>query len=278
MKLGTLRRDPGTVAVVIGSDTAVEIPGFADVGALLADPSWRERAAGADGARWGLDDLQPTDWAPVVPAPGKIICVGWNYASHMSELGQQPPTFPTLFTKFPESLVGPYDPVVLPRVAPNHLDWEGELAFVLGERVRHVPELEAGEAIAGFAVLNDVSARDYQFRTSQWLQGKTFEATTPFGPYLVTADDFTPGGELRTDVDGELVQRARTDDLVWTPARLVSYISDILTLHPGDVIATGTPGGVGHARTPARYLADGSVLTTTIDGIGTMTNPVISED
>jgi len=277
MKLGTLRREPGTVAVLILPGTAVEIPGFTDVGALLQEPGWREIALAAKGTAWSLDDLAPTDWAPVIPAPGKIICVGWNYAGHIAELGAQPPEFPTLFTKFPEALVGPYDPIVLPLAAPDQLDWEGELAVVLGERVRHVPESEAEAAIGGYAVLNDVSARDFQFRTSQWLQGKTFEQTTPLGPYLVTADEFRPGGELRTDVDGELMQRSRTDDLVWSPARLISYISEIVTLNPGDVIATGTPGGVGHARQPPRYLADGAVLTTTIDGIGTMTNPVVAE-
>ncbi|MCX7523306.1 fumarylacetoacetate hydrolase family protein [Microbacterium sp. STN6] len=279
MRLGTLRlagsaapRD--TVAVRIDDDAAVEITGFTDIGALLRAPGWEDAARGASGPSHSLGELEPTDWAPVVPRPGKIVCVGLNYANHIREMGRELPEFPTLFAKYPEALIGPYDAIELPPEAADAVDWEGELAIVIGASARRTPAAEAAEAIAGYAVINDVTMRDFQYRTPEWFQGKTFEGTTPFGPHLVTRDEFSPGPELLTDVDGELVQHTPTDDLVFGPEALVEYISSIFTLNPGDVIASGTPGGVGHARKPPRYLRDGSVLTTTIDGIGTLTNPV----
>jgi len=282
LRLGTLRRGgsggPGTVAVRVDDDAAVEI-GPPDVGALLADPAWRGVAAAADGARHALADLPPRAWAPPVPRPGKIVCVGLNYRAHIREMGRDLPTHPTLFAKFPEALVGPYDPIVLPAHASGAVDWEGEVAVVVGAVVRRVDEAAAARAIAGYAVLNDVTMRDWQYRTPQWLQGKTFEATTPFGPWLTVADDGAPpAGELRTEVDGEVVQRTPVDDLVFGPAALVSYVSQVVTLRPGDVIATGTPGGVGHARDPRRYLAAGQVLTTTVTGLGELRNDVVAED
>jgi acylpyruvate hydrolase len=152
------------------------------------------------------------------------------------------------------------------------MDWEAELAVVIGQTVRHATAEEARAAIAGYAVLNDVTARDWQYRSAQWLQGKTFEGTTPFGPVLVTADEVTGGLDLVCEVDGEQVQAGTTADLVFDPVALVAYISTVLTLSPGDVIATGTPGGVGHARDPKRYLADGSRLVTRIQGLGECRN------
>jgi len=172
-------------------------------------------------------------------------------------------------------LIGPTDPIQLDP-ASETIDWEAELAVIVGSRVRRADEAEAAAAIAGFAVLNDVTMRDWQYRTLQWLQGKTFEATTPFGPALVTPDEL-PGGvrpalELRCTVDGEVVQTANTSDLVFDPVALIEYISRIITLNPGDVIATGTPGGVGHARKPPRYLSDGAVMITEISGLGRLEN------
>jgi acylpyruvate hydrolase len=187
-------------------------------------------------------------------------------------MGRQLPDHPTLFAKYAEALVGAYDEIALPPES-DAVDWEAELAIVIGRPVRRASsDEEASAAIAGFAVLNDVTMRDWQYRTPMWLQGKTWEASTPFGPYLVTPDEL-PGGTrpsltLTGRVDGEIVQQANTSDLVFDPVALVRYISAILTLKPGDVIASGTPGGVGHARKPARYLADGSVLTTEISHLG----------
>ncbi|GIG39232.1 fumarylacetoacetate hydrolase family protein [Cellulomonas phragmiteti] len=282
MRLGTLRLSaPGeapmtTVVVRVDDDAAVELPGVADVGALLAAADWRERAAAAGGRRHALADVEPRAWAPPVLRPSKIVCVGLNYRHHILEMGRELPAFPTLFAKYPEALIGPFDPIVLPAHAADAVDWEGEVAVVLGAPARRLDEAAAAAAIAGYAVLNDVTMRDYQYRSAQWLQGKTFEATTPFGPWLTVADG-PPTGELRTLVDGEQVQHTAVDDMVFGPAALVAYVSQILTLQPGDVIATGTPGGVGHARKPPRYLHPGHTLTTTVSGLGELRNDVVAE-
>lgn len=277
MRLATLREAQGTVAVRVDGDLAIEIPGAADVGALLVDPDWRSRAERATGRAHRRDELENSQWAPVIPRPGKIVCVGLNYRHHIREMGRELPEFPTLFAKYAEALVGPYDPIILPPDAADAVDWEAELAVVIGATARRVTEAEAGLAIAGYSVINDVTMRDFQYRTPEWFQGKTFEATAPFGPELVTADQYDLGSQLTCRVDGEVVQRTTTDDLVFGPAALVSYISSIFTLSPGDVIATGTPGGVGHARKPARYLLPGSLLETEISGIGVLRNTVTSE-
>ncbi|QOT18582.1 fumarylacetoacetate hydrolase family protein [Paenarthrobacter sp. YJN-5] len=276
MRLLTLRTEAttgkGTVAVRQDGDTLTEIPGFADVGALLATPNWEETAKAANGATHALDGA---DLAAVVPAPGKIICVGHNYRNHIKEMGREVPEHPTLFAKYQESLIGPNDDLALPQESDT-VDWESELAVIIGKKGRRISEADAANHIAGYAVLNDVSMRDYQFRTIQWLQGKTWENSTPFGPALVTKDEFT-GGLMTTAVDGEIQQQTPTQDVVFTPEFLVSYISTIITLNPGDVIATGTPGGVGHAQEPKRYLQEGELLTTTIEGLGQLNNRVVKE-
>ncbi|RPF21881.1 fumarylacetoacetate hydrolase family protein [Myceligenerans xiligouense] len=277
MRLATLRQGTTTVAVRVDEHLAVEIPGHTDVGHLLQDPRWSSIARDADGPAHGLPGLDPRAWAPPVPRPAKIVCVGLNYRNHILEMGRELPEHPTLFAKFPEALIGPYDPVVLPAHAADAVDWEGEVAVVVGRTARRLTAAEAEGAIAGYAVINDVTMRDFQYRTPQWLQGKTFEATTPFGPWLTTLDAVDPGGELVTEVDGEAVQRTTIDDMVFGPAALVSYVSQIVTLHPGDVIATGTPGGVGHARRPPRHLAPGQELVTSVTGLGTLRNDVVRE-
>ncbi|MCW3492671.1 fumarylacetoacetate hydrolase family protein [Microbacterium sp. SSM24] len=276
MRLATLRVDGATVAVRLDDDTAVEIDGVADVGALLQRPDWTDVAASASGRVHDAETLARAAWAPVIPQPGKIVCVGLNYRNHILEMGRELPEFPTLFAKYPEALIGPYDDLMLPSHAADAVDWEAELAVVVGRAVRNVDESEAAASIAGFSIMNDVTMRDYQYRTPEWFQGKTFEATAPFGPVLVTPDEFEPGGILSAEVDGEVVQKTPTDDLVFGPAALISYISQIFTLQPGDVIATGTPGGVGHARKPPRYLRPGSTLVTAVEGIGTLRNRVIA--
>jgi len=276
MRLATLRTNSGTAAVRVDDDALIEIDGALDVGILLQDPDWRDRASQASGTTHHLSDVPAEAWAPVVPNPGKIICVGLNYRNHILEMGRELPEFPTLFAKYPEALIGPYDDLVLPAVAAEAVDWEAELAVVVGRSARNLDEAAAADAIAGFSIMNDVTMRDYQYRTPEWFQGKTFEGTAPFGPVLVTADEFALGASLRGEVDGEVVQQVSTDDLVFNPAALVSYISHILTLKPGDVIATGTPGGVGHARKPPRYLTPGSTLLTAVEGIGELRNRVVA--
>ncbi len=273
MRLLTLRTENGTKAVRQDGDTLTEIDGFADVGELLRTPDWEATAKAADGA---THPAEGADLAAVVPSPGKIICVGHNYRNHIKEMGREVPEFPTLFAKYQESLIGPNDDLALPQES-DAVDWEAELAVVIGKKGRRISEADAAEHIAGYAVLNDVSMRDYQFRTIQWLQGKTWEKSTPFGPALVTKDEFTAGPLMTSAVDGEVQQSTPTGDLVFTPEYLVSYISTIITLNPGDVIATGTPGGVGHAQDPKRYLQEGQLLLTTIEGLGQLKNRVIKE-
>ncbi|TMR17704.1 fumarylacetoacetate hydrolase family protein [Nonomuraea turkmeniaca] len=266
MKLATIRTaDGATRAVRVEGETLVDL-GLADVGELLARPGWAEHAARAEGRT-----AESAGYAPVVPRPGKIVCVGLNYRNHILEMGRELPRYPTLFAKYPEALVGAYDEIRLPPES-DQVDWEAELAIVIGRTVRRADEADAAAAIAGFAVFNDVTMRDWQYRSPMWLQGKTWEGSTPFGPYLVTPDELDGGTRpsltLTGYVDGEVVQQADTSDLVFDPVALVRYVSTILTLSPGDVIASGTPGGVGHARKPARYLTDGSVLATEVTGLG----------
>jgi acylpyruvate hydrolase len=273
MRLATIRIPGGTRAVRLDGGQAVET-GYNDAGELLARPDWPALAAAADGARHPAASL---DLAPVIPHPGKVVCVGLNYRHHILEMGRGLPEHPTLFAKYADALIGPRDPIQLPAES-SAVDWEAELAVVIGRAVRRADEKEACAAIAGFCVLNDVTMRDWQYRTTQWLQGKSFEATTPVGPALVTPDEL-PGGirpalAITGGVDGETVQKADTSDLVFDPVALVRYISAIMTLRPGDLIATGTPGGVGHARKPPRYLTAGMTLTTEIEGIGRLENAV----
>ncbi|MBC2639239.1 MULTISPECIES: fumarylacetoacetate hydrolase family protein [unclassified Rhodococcus (in: high G+C Gram-positive bacteria)] len=273
MKLATLRRAGTTVAVRVDSDTtATIVDGFTDLSALLADPDWNALAENASGATVELDGA---DYAPVVPSPGKIICVGLNYANHIKEMGRDLPQYPTLFSKFKEALTGPYDDVIVPSYAAAQLDWEGELAFVVGKQAYQVSEADAEQYIAGYSVMNDYTMRDYQYRTLQWDQGKTFEKTSGFGPFLTTTDSYTFGGALVTTLEGQVVQSTTTDDLVFTPAKLVEYISHIVTLQPGDVVITGTPGGVGHARKPGLYIQDGQTVEVSIEGLGSVRNKTI---
>ncbi|MCS5734559.1 fumarylacetoacetate hydrolase family protein [Herbiconiux daphne] len=278
MKLATLRTASGTVAVRVEADQAIEIAGCTDVGALLAQPDWRTVADTADGPTHPLAAIDDASWAPVVPSPSKIICVGLNYRNHILEMGRVLPEFPTLFSKYPEALIGAFDAIVVPEYASHALDWEAELAIVIGSPARRLDRDAAAAAIAGYSVINDITLRDYQGRTLEWLQGKTFDKTAPFGPVLVTSDEYGVDTEIRAEVDGEVMQRSDTGDLVFDPPTLVSYISHVLTLNPGDVIASGTPGGVGHARKPPRYLAHGSTVVTTIEGIGTLVNHVVVEE
>jgi len=276
VKLATIRTTAGptgTSAVRVDGDTATEVPGVPDVGALLADPQWRDVATAADGAQHPWDGL---DLAPVVPAPSKVVCVGLNYRTHILEMGRDLPEYPTLFAKYADTLTGPNDDLAAPP-EDEQLDWEAELTVVVGRTVRRASTEEARAAIAGYTVANDVSMRGYQFRTKEWLQGKMWDRSTPVGPLMVTADEWEPGATIRAELNGEKVQEASTGDLVHDPVDLVAYVSTMITLRPGDLILTGTPGGVGHARTPARYLVDGDVVVTSIDGIGELRNRVVAE-
>ncbi|MGH9300236.1 MAG: fumarylacetoacetate hydrolase family protein [Acidimicrobiales bacterium] len=278
MRFVTVRSPRSTYAARIEGDR-IQPLAYRDVGEMLsAGISGAAIGAGAAGPTALGPRLDEVELAPLVLRPEKIICVGLNYRKHILEMGRELPDYPTFFAKFASALIGPRDPVSLPRLSQK-MDWEAELAVVIGRHARHVDEEEALGVIAGYSVLNDVTARDFQNRTLQWLQGKTFEGTCPIGPFLVTPDEVDHGGDLEVlcEVDGEVVQRARTSDLVFGPARLVSYLSGIVTLAPGDVIATGTPGGVGAAMDPPRFLRPGSVVRTAIEHLGECVNECVLE-
>jgi acylpyruvate hydrolase len=217
--------------------------------------------------------LDISDLAPVVTNPEKIFCVGLNYVAHAKEAGLEVPSFPPLFAKFARSLIGPGDDLVLPGNS-GKVDWEIELGVIVGRPIRHASQEDALAAVGGYTVVNDVSMRDWQRRTSQFLQGKTFESSTPVGPWLVTPDE-VPDPQaltLRCKVDDETMQETSSSDMVFTVAELLAYISQIITLVPGDIIATGTPSGVGGARRPQLFLKPGNVMVSEIDGIGVMRN------
>jgi acylpyruvate hydrolase len=277
VKLATLRTADGTTAVRVEEERLVDL-GRPDVGAVLARPDWSRWAATASGVR--SLPAAGAQFAPLVPRPSKIVCVGLNYRTHIGEMGRELPRYPTLFAKFAEALIGAGDDIVSPPET-EALDWEAELAVVIGAPCRRARGRAAEQAIAGFCVLNDVTARDWQYRSPEWLQGKTWDSSTPIGPYLVTPDEL-PGGvrpelAIRLWVDDLLVQDDTTADLVFDPVALVEYVSTVVRLNPGDVIATGTPGGVGHARSPARYLLGGERVVTEIDGVGRLDNQVVKE-
>ncbi|GAA4711351.1 hypothetical protein GCM10025782_04290 [Pedococcus ginsenosidimutans] len=230
-------------------------------GALSSDAPLGEVLAGAE-------PLAP------LPRPAKVICCGLNYGEHIRETGRELPSHPTLFVKYADSLVGPTDDVCL--LAGTDVDWEAELAVVVGATIRHADRVTAAAAIAGYTVANDVSVRDWQYRTLQWFQGKAWDDSTPTGPVVVTPDEVDPtaGLTITCRVNGEEVQRDSTKTLVFDSADLLAYISTFTTLRPGDLVLTGTPGGVGTARDPQRFLADGDVLETEVEGIGLLRNTI----
>ena len=272
MRFATIRTQQGTTAARLDGDVLIPLA-CADVGEMLAaggSVAERERPSPVPAAE--------ADFAPVVPRPSKVICVGLNYRAHILETGRELPQYPTLFAKFADSLLGARDELVLPSVS-ERVDWEAELGVIIGRPVyRATPEQAAG-AIAGYTVINDVSMRDWQYRTLQWLQGKMFERSTPAGPYLVTADEVANVADLevRCEVDGAVMQQSRTSDLLFGPAQIAAYASQVITLKPGDLIATGTPGGIGDARKPPVYLRPGNVLRTWIEGLGECVNHCVAE-
>ncbi|MFC9935907.1 fumarylacetoacetate hydrolase family protein [Glutamicibacter sp. NPDC127525] len=273
MKLATIRTENGTAAVRQDGDSYTLIAGYSSVDKLLRESNWKQIAADATGSASAGTEfaVAERELAPLVTAPGKIICVGLNYRTHILEMGRELPEYPTLFSKYAETLIGATDDIELP-TEDSAIDWEAELAVVIGKSGRRIPEAEATKHIAGYSICNDISMRTWQFRTKEWLQGKNWENSTPLGPFLATTDEWSPGGTIRTTVDGEVMQEASTGDLVHGPEFLVSYISTMISLNPGDVIITGTPGGVGHARKPQRYLTDGQVVETSIEGLGSLRN------
>lgn len=266
MRLGTVARDGTTQAFRQEEGKTVYLP-VPDVGALLAggDP----RLPGEPGPAPAAEELL----TPVL-RPGKILCAGLNFYDHAEEVGQEIPKHPTIFAKYATALVGPADPIAMPEESEK-IDWEAELVVVIGSSLRHATPDEARAAIAGYTVMNDVSVRDWQGRTSEWFQGKNFDRTTPVGPVVVTPDEVDPeaGLAIRCTVDGVRHQDSRTDRMIFSAVELVEYISRFLTLEPGDLVACGTPAGVGLAKKPRRiWLQDGQEVVTEIEGIGELRN------
>jgi acylpyruvate hydrolase len=222
----------------------------------------------------GVDEVY---LCPVVPNPDKIICVGLNYRAHIEETGRELPTYPVLFTKFASSLIGPRDDILLPAES-SQVDYEVELAVVVGRSGRRIAREDAAGYVLGYTVANDVTMRDYQYKTHQWLQGKAWDRSTPLGPYLVLPGeaDVAAAG-VRTILGGQKLQDSDTSRLIFDIPTLIATVSEFTTVLPGDVILTGTPGGVGFRREPQVFLADGDEVTVQVDGIGSLTNRVRRE-
>jgi len=274
MRFASALHEGAPLAVALEGERAIPLRGIGELGlqtplSLLADPPL-ERSRALPRAELQL--------RPVVPRPGKVICIGLNYRSHIEETRREETAYPVLFTKFATALAGPFDDIPCPPES-HAIDYEGELAVVIGERCRRVSEERALEVLAGLCVANDVSMRDYQRRTHQWLQGKAWDRSTPVGPELVTLEE---AGDpqalmLRTTVNGQLVQESSTELMIFSVARLVATISEFATLEPGDLILTGTPGGVGYRREPPLLLADGDVVAIEVEGVGRIENRMVAE-
>lgn len=255
-------------------------PGYpGDLGAILAEGGGR-LAAAHDRLLGGHEvDLDAVTLLPPFPNPGKILCVGLNYMDHSAESGFEPPTYPTLFGRFASGLIGHGAAMVRPTVS-TQLDYEGELVAVIGRGGRHIPLESALDHVAGYSIFNDGSIRDYQFKAPQWTVGKNFDDTGAFGPVFVTADELPPGAKglkLETRLNGQTVQSASTDDMIFDVASLVSILSEAMTLLPGDVIVAGTPSGVGLARKPQLFMKPGDVCEVEIERIGILRNPIVDE-
>ncbi|MBR1218826.1 fumarylacetoacetate hydrolase family protein [Bradyrhizobium sp. U87765 SZCCT0131] len=266
---------------------AVKDGGVVDLGRRLKPRTLRElletggiaeAAAALQGAAadFALDAIT---YAPVIPDPAKIICVGLNYRDHVAEVGRTVTEKPALFARFATSQVGHLQPVIRPRVS-EHFDYEGELALVIGRAGRHIRRKDALAHVAGYACYNEGSVRDWQRHTTQFLAGKTFDRSGAFGPWLVTADEISDPSKLKleTRLNGQTVQSTTTDMMITDVPDLIAYCSTVMTLLPGDVIVTGTPGGVGMKRTPPLFMKPGDTVEVEISGVGLLRNPVAAEE
>ena len=266
---------PATGAFAPGASKIAVLGGIDPIGLLAAGPDAIRAAVDAATHRLPLDELALL--API-PRPPKFLAIGLNYADHSAEAGLPAPDFPVFFNKQTTCVIGPGEGIHVPR-ASSLVDYECELAVVIGRRCRHVPADRALEVVAGYTVVNDVTVRDWQLRAPTMTIGKSFDTHGPMGPWVVTADEIPDPQDLglRTWVNGELLQDASTAEMIFTCAQQIETLSTSFTLEPGDVIATGTPAGVGMLRQPARWLVPGDTVAVEVDGIGRLENPVVAE-
>jgi 2-keto-4-pentenoate hydratase/2-oxohepta-3-ene-1,7-dioic acid hydratase in catechol pathway len=256
--------------------------GFASLlDVIEAGPEGRSKAE-AFAASAGKENKYPLNSVKLlapIPRPRKLICIGLNYRDHAAETGAEIPNVPTVFNKFATAVIGPGDDIVLPKVSKSP-DYEAEFAFVIGRGGRHIAAADWQKHMFGYTIINDVSARDYQRATTQWLMGKTFDTFAPMGPWIVTADEIADPHNLNVqlEIDGETLQNSNTRELIFKIPDLIAFLSSVFTLEPGDIVSTGTPAGVGVARKPQRFLKPGEEVTVKIAGIGELRNPVVAEN
>jgi 2-keto-4-pentenoate hydratase/2-oxohepta-3-ene-1,7-dioic acid hydratase in catechol pathway len=284
MKIVTFEHSGGGAragAVVGEGVVSLEPAGFTDVLSLIAGGAAALEAARelvSKSAASAALPLSAVKLRAPVPKPPKIICVGLNYRDHAMESKMEIPKSPTIFSKFTTSVIGPGDNIVLPRNSTQP-DYEAEMAFVIGKGGRHIAADDWRSHVFGYTCVNDVSARDFQMATTQWLMGKTFDTFCPMGPWIVTADEVADPHalDIGITINGEVLQSSNTRNLIFRVPDLVAYLSSAFTLEPGDVVSTGTPSGVGFARKPPRYLAPGDEVVVRIAGVGELRNPVVAE-
>jgi 2-keto-4-pentenoate hydratase/2-oxohepta-3-ene-1,7-dioic acid hydratase in catechol pathway len=252
-----------------------------DMGALIAQPGGLDAAkqAAAKAPAAVVKPLAGVHFLPVVPRPGKIVCLGLNYADHAKEGGHARPEYPSFFLRGATSMIGHNAPIIRPQ-ASTKLDYEAELAVVIGKKARHLTKANALDCVAGYSCFNDGSIRDYQRKTNQWTIGKNFDGSGPFGPWLVTADELPPGAaglRIQSRLNGQVMQDSNTGLFLWDVVEALCIITECMTLEPGDVIITGTPAGVGYARTPPVFMAPGDICEIEIEGIGILSNTIADE-
>jgi 2-keto-4-pentenoate hydratase/2-oxohepta-3-ene-1,7-dioic acid hydratase in catechol pathway len=280
MRLVTYSTGAGPKAGIVLDGKAVDLSaaGYADVVSFLAAGGKAKQAAAGLKADASAPKLGDVKLLAPIPKPDKFICIGLNYRDHAIESGMAIPELPTVFTKYPNAICGHGDDVVLPSVS-KQVDYEAELAFVIGKRCHKVKKADWKDVVWGYTIVHDVSARDYQLATSQWTIGKTFDTFGPMGPALVSADEIADPHNLRIglDVNGQTLQDSNTKQLIFDIPYLVEYLSTVMTLEPGDVISTGTPPGVGFARKPPIFLKPGDECVVRIEGLGELRNRCVAD-
>lgn len=283
MRLATLRTGSGSRLHVRGRS------GYVDVAAESGDPALVALSGLLAGGERAMDvvrglqsrdgqEAAEADFDASVPAPNRVFCLGVNYSEHAIETGREVPSWPESFSRSGSCVVGPYADLVRPALTAG-FDYEGELAIVIGAGGRYIPAEQALSAVAGFTVLNDATARDWQRGGTQWLPGKNFDGSMPIGPEIVTPDEVDVSDiALTTTLNGTVMQAARTSQMLVSAVQSIEFFSSFTALRPGDVIATGTPGGVGFARTPPVWLESGDVIEVTVEGVGTIRNRVVADE